>query len=381
LKQSLLIVSASPMRSIDGENYIFEPTLREIEHLTNIFDSITWIGVSDPTITTQNSRTDQTGKIKFIILPTFGGQGIFNRLKLVVGVPLILGVILKNFFSFKYIHNRAPSLPTIISIFLGFIFPNKRIWSKYAGNWVQKNPPLGYKMQIIALKKAHNSFVAVNGSWPEMPSHIHAFENPCFSIEELNKAFHAGNSKNYHDKINILMVGRIEEEKGVGRIIRALHLLPIEKQKQINQITFIGKGKDYESLLIEANEKLNIPFEFVGSLKRDELDEKYAMSHIFCLPSNASEGFPKVIAEAAAFSNALIVSDVSSVAQYVENNIHGIVISDLSPEVLASAFERYIDDRELLSVHAKKASEIPKLFTYERYNNRVITEIFPELAQ
>jgi len=177
-----------------------------------------------------------------------------------------------------------------------------------------------------------------------------------------------------------LFVGRVEEEKGIGRIIRAIQILPEHLQNQIGKLTIIGKGRDLEKLMDEAQKNLKVPFQFLGSLKRDALNLAYAESHVFCLPSNASEGFPKVIAEAAAFKNALLVSSVSSVAQYVHHQKHGFVCEQLTPEEISSFLKSYLENREMLEKHAQSAMEIPQLFTYERYNHRVVTEIFPELG-
>jgi len=64
MNKNLLIVSATRMAQKDGQVFVFEPTLREVEKLTQIFDSITWIGVHDPQIPNLNGRNDHTKKNK-----------------------------------------------------------------------------------------------------------------------------------------------------------------------------------------------------------------------------------------------------------------------------------------------------------------------------
>ena len=378
-KRNLLIVSATRMAQKDGQVFVFEPTLREVEKLTEIFDTITWLGVHDPQIPQLNGRTDSTGKINCIILPMLGGSGWKNKLKLFLGLPLQIFTIWKYLLRFHFIHTRAPSTPALIAIGLGKWMKGKRFWHKFAGNWVDPNPPFTYALQKKWMLRFRHGNIAVNGKWPNMPSNIHAFENPCFSNQELNDAKILSSGKSFKGKINLLFVGRVEEEKGIGRLIRAIQTLPENHQNQIGQLTIVGKGKDLDSIRKEAENDLKVPFEFLGSLKRDALNTAYAESHIFCLPSNASEGFPKVIAEAAAFKNALLVSDVSSVAQYVHHNIHGSICNALTPNEIGGFLKTYLENRELLEKHANLAPEIPKLFTYERYNHRVLTEIFPEL--
>ncbi len=380
MNKNLLIVSATRMARKDGQVFVFEPTLREVEKLTQIFDSITWIGVHDPQIPQLNGRTDETGKISFVILPMLGGAGWKNKLRLILLLPFQIFTIWKTMLRFQFIHTRAPSTPALIAIGLGKFMKGKRFWHKFAGNWVDPNPPFSYAIQKKWMLKFEHGRIAVNGKWDDMPSHIHAFENPCFSELELNAAIHQSEGKRFDEKINLLFVGRVEEEKGIGRIIRAIQTLPTDLQSQIGQLTIIGKGRDLEKLMKEAQDNLKVPYQFLGSLKRDALNLAYSESHVFCLPSNASEGFPKVIAEAAAFKNALLVSSVSSVAQYVHHQKHGFVCEQLSPEEIGNYLKSYLENRELLKNHAQAAMEIPQLFTYERYNHRVVTEIFPELG-
>ena len=67
-----------------------------------------------------------------------------------------------------------------------------------------------------------------------------------------------------------------------------------------------------------------------GWLLREQLNEIYTKCHLIILPSYASEGFPKVLAEAASYGCVPVASNISSIGQYIENNISGIVIEDIS---------------------------------------------------
>ena len=93
MNKNLLIVSATRMAQKDGQVFVFEPTLREVEKLTQIFDSITWIGVHDPQIPNLNGRNDHTKKIKFVVLPMLGGAGWKNKIRLIKNA-------IKNFLKY-----------------------------------------------------------------------------------------------------------------------------------------------------------------------------------------------------------------------------------------------------------------------------------------
>jgi glycosyltransferase involved in cell wall biosynthesis len=64
---------------------------------------------------------------------------------------------------------------------------------------------------------------------------------------------------------------------------------------------------------------VQLPIVLHGALPRNAVFDIYRRSHFLLLPSR-SEGFPKVVAEAANFGCIPIVSDVSSISQYVNDN-------------------------------------------------------------
>src|SRR5690606_41847313 len=77
------------------------------------------------------------------------------------------------------------SLHDALPIYLT-LFCHKKGWYKYAGNWNQKKPPLGYALQRWMLKHQKRK-VTINGSWPKQPKHCITFENPCLTEKERDR--------------------------------------------------------------------------------------------------------------------------------------------------------------------------------------------------
>lgn len=375
MSRKLLIVSDSPMWKQPEGVVVFEPTLREVELLTEVFDEITWIGFANPSARDGNARSDRTGKIKFHLLPLYGGPGIRNKVKQIFGLLLYVRVIAKYMKGVSYVHTRAPSTPAFLVILYSLVDRSRKYWHKFAGNWMQNNPPWIYAIQKKYMLRAVNSKVTVNGFWEHQPKHIYAFENPCFTKAELQRAFDIASNKDYRGKLNLLFAGRVEHAKGPGRIIEALQLLDHSDLEQLAQVTFVGKGQDQDEMQ-EMAKSLQIPYRFTGPLFRDKLEEEYAQAHLFLLPSNASEGFPKVIAESAAFGCLQCVSDVSSVTFYVHAGQNGMVFPDLQPQTIAAVLTTIIRDRNQLESIARQGVKMAEVYTYERYNERIVKEIF-----
>lgn len=362
----LLIISDTNFYREGDKVAVFEATLREIEELTAIFDTITWIGFIFDEPNPGNARVPKTDKIKLVSLPAAGGHTIASKFGLLAKFFGYVRVINQYANKHQYIHTRGPSVPAFIGILRSFYDKKRKYWHKFAGNWNQQNPPKSYGIQRSLLKKAGHTFVAVNGRWENQPPQVNFFENPCFNESELVDAREARDNKDYNGPITCCFVGRIEEPKGVGRLLDALELIehPIEK------FYFVGGGEALPEFK-ERAQKVNANIEFTGKISRTQLNEIYRKSQIFCLPSSASEGFPKVISEAASYGCVPVVSSVSSIGQYIKTGDNGVLLNDVSPAKIAEGFTILLADRNKLRELAFNFDKTLEIFTYEYYNKRI----------
>lgn len=355
---------------------VFEPTLREVEAFVPLFDEIVWMGYEWKTQAPASARVDRTGRIQCVPFPNgHGGSSWLSKLKILPGIPRLFFRILSRRRRANVVHTRGPSVPALMAIALSGFDRSRIYWHKFAGNWVQERPPLSYAIQRYLLQRITCHKVTVNGAWDEAHPNILCFENPCFAEAELQSAATIAGGKSYDGKLSLLFVGRMEYEKGPQRIIDALQLSVLsELSSHIGEICFVGDGKDFKAIAALA-EKLRVPHRIVGSCDRAKLNEFYRQSHLFLLPTTASEGFPKVIAEACAFGCLPIVSDVSSITHYVKHCENGLILKQNTPDEIAGYLKDLILDRVRLRQLASKAVEIAGLYTYERYNSRVRDEI------
>jgi glycosyltransferase involved in cell wall biosynthesis len=140
----------------------------------------------------------------------------------------------------------------------------------------------------------------------------------------------------------------------------------------IKVVHFVGDG-DQRFQYEHVASKLPIRCIFHGFLSRDQLFKIFEEADFFLLPSTASEGFPKVVAEAANFGCVPVVSNISSIPQYVDDNC-GFVwdtrndFTNYLSQVLNST-------PEALKVRAGKAHTMATHFTYTRYIDRINQEV------
>ncbi len=158
------------------------------------------------------------------------------------------------------------------------------------------------------------------------------------NVEKYNSPI----QKKENDKVNILFMSWVDENKGILDIILALSDINLENV----QVNIAGNGSAMHkarALVKKFNLDSSIIFlDWVVGNSKIELLNK---SEIFLLPSYF-EGFPNSLLEAMASSCAVIVSDVGSIKDVVINNINGLVIKPGDIIALRKSINLLISDVE-----------------------------------
>ncbi len=374
-RPKLLIVSDTAVIVNDkGEVAAFEPVVREIEHFYPLFDSITWIAARYPVgDRSHNVREIKEGNINYILYDRIGGAGLVNRLKIIAAYFKLFVLILTNVKKADVIHSRGPAHAAILCAILSFfIRKNKIYWHKYAGNWAQHNPPYSYRFLRYILRRADHTVITINGRWEGQKANQLTFENPCLTQGEREEGLQAIERKNYSGKLDFVFIGRLEDAKGVQRILNVFSKISNER---IGKIHFVGDGEkraDYERFA-KAHCKHEVIFH--GFLSRTDINTLLDTAHVFLLPSD-SEGFPKVIAESANYGLIPIVSDVSSIGQYIKEGQTGYLIPGAAEEILKTKIEQFLTlEADVMKTIAENCCAMAEKFTYAHYNKRIKEEI------
>ncbi|QAA81466.1 glycosyltransferase [Aequorivita sp. H23M31] len=354
-----------------GEVVGWGPTVAELNHLAADFEEIYHVAILYPGNPPPSSLPYTQKNIHFVPLNPVGGKGVGAKFKIIASIPNILGTVKKTLKRVDVFQLRTPTGIGVFLIPYLTIFHRKKGWFKYAGNWNQKNAPLGYAVQRGMLRR-QNRIVTINGKWPGQPKHCLTFENPCLIERELGEGVLVTQSRTFKAPFTFCFVGRLENAKGVQRIIDAFAKL--DSLEKLSVMHFIGDGDQKDSYKSQC-EKIGLPAVFHGFMEREKVFEIYKKSHFFLLPTTASEGFPKVIAEAMNFGCIPIVSNVSSIGQYVNGN-NGFIISPCTSETLKLLLEKIIDSEEAVLINKSCiAHQAVFQFTFEYYRKRIQEEI------
>ena len=371
--RSLAVISHTEhYYTTDGKVVGWEPTVRELNYLAEIFDLIYHIAPihdSKPNRATASYKADN---IIYVPIKPSGGKTLFNKIAIITAMFANLKIIIHTIQKVEWVHFRAPANIGIYVLPLLSIIKSKKKWIKYAGNWMKKDIPLSYSLQRWWLKKnILKSFVTINGQWSNQKKHLLSFANPCLTQSELLNANKIGIAKQFSGRLKICYVGRLDENKGIEKIL--LSLLNIGLTKHIKEINIVGDGPGREKC-ISLSKKILLSIVFHGWLSRSELNKIYAKSHVILLPTN-SEGFPKVIAEACAFGCVPIVTNLPPINQFITNNLNGILFNIPSIQEITKIIMFLKSNREKLKKMSLLCLDKAKVFTYSKYLSSINKKI------
>jgi glycosyltransferase involved in cell wall biosynthesis len=153
------------------------------------------------------------------------------------------------------------------------------------------------------------------------------------------------------EPVKLLSVGRLIKKKGFADLIRACDRLR-QSGKQF-QCDIVGTGPDGPELENQIKEAgLNGTVRLLGPRSQADLVELLAQTQIFVFPairdrSGDSDNLPTVVIEAMASGLPVVATRIAGIPEIVAENHNGLLVDEQSPDQLALAIGRLLDDRPL----------------------------------
>lgn len=369
---TLLVISHTVHYCKDGTIVGWASTVQEINELACAFSKIIHVACLRRDKEAPLGYEPYTmGNVEFVPIPSAGGKGREKLTNLAV-MPEIVQTVFRELRRATCFQFRAPTAMGLYLIPMLTVFSRKPGWFKYGGAWTSQSVPLTYAVQRFMLRYFQSRKVTINGVWPNQPKHCLSFENPCLTLNAIVQGGKAFEGKRYAPPYNIVFVGRLDANKGVELLVRALGNL--DDRSSLGEVHLVGDGPERDKLyaLVKG---YNLNVRFHGFLIREAVFELLKECHLLVLPS-ASEGFPKVLSEAWNFGCIPIVTRISAIDQYLEEGVSGFLLDGNERSVNGIA-------RKLLDVLARKdlrtiagnGRQLVHKFTYKHYRERVLEEI------
>ena len=176
---------------------------------------------------------------------------------------------------------------------------------------------------------------------------------PLTSIEPISK----DETRRIHRSLGLMRrdfqaitVARCAEQKGLDILVKAIVLLPAAVRNRIHFSVF-GDGPDRRALIdLACSLGVDDTISFLGW--RSKVRKILPAFDLFVLPSR-QEGQPLALAEALAATRPVIATKVSGIPEMLDNGAGGDLIRSESPEALAEAMEKFIENPTPLRVKAE----------------------------
>jgi len=170
-------------------------------------------------------------------------------------------------------------------------------------------------------------------------------------------------------RAHVLYLGRLSPEKDPANLIEAAAILA-ERGRRFS-LTLAGDGPERPRLEALIQERgLTGQVELLGFVR--EIIPLLQTSDILVSPSR-TECMPNAILEAMWAGVPVVATRVGGVSEVIRNGQDGLLCPPRSPEALASAIERLMEDRELAQALAESAyRRVTTEFSFERRMYRMI---------
>lgn len=354
----LLIVSHTPHYRRNGELVGWGPTVREIDALAELFQSVVHVAPLHPEPAPPSALPYRRPHVRVRAVAPAGGTRWRDKLGILARAPGWARVIAQELKQADVAHVRCPAGISLVALgVLAMRGRAARRWAKYAGAWRPPRPDAwSNRVQRWWLaRRWRRGWVSINGSWPGQPAHVRSFLNPCLSAEELAEGREAARDKKLERPLRLAFVGRLQPDKGAPAAVEIVKRL---------------RRRGVEATLELAGEgPARTPAEGVtyhGWLPRPAVAGIYARAHLLVLPTR-TEGWPKVLSEGMAYGAVPVAGAVGSIPELLGRFGTGRALDPSDIESFVEIASWYDAHGEAWKEESRRGVQAAEQFSYRRY--------------
>ena len=251
-------------------------------------------------------------------------------------------------FNIDLIHAHFLLPPGLIGVCVGSLLGKKTVVTAHGSDLMiqTKNPILRNLIKFV-IKKADYVLV-VNQTLKEKalelginPDKVYITPN-AVDVEKFNpKNTELPSDVNINsDNQSMLFVGNLVFQKGVKYLLEAKKLM-----KSDVELVVVGDGPLRQELEMKVQDDEIPDVVFIGA--RRDVDQIMPSFDVFVLPS-ISEGFPITILEAMASGLPVVATNAGGISE-VMNKYVGIMVNPANPTELASALDKILENKKLMT--------------------------------
>jgi len=165
----------------------------------------------------------------------------------------------------------------------------------------------------------------------------------------------------------VLYVGRVNEKKGVGDLIRAFEIVSNRQRDCILAVAGSGDGKYVEGLVKEVSRAgLDDRVYFLGPVPNREMPAFMRAADIIAYATREGEGIPRALLEGMACGKPVVATEVAGIPEAVIDGVTGFVVK---PRDIAALADRLsillVDDSLRREMGLKARRHVEAEFNYD----------------
>jgi glycosyltransferase involved in cell wall biosynthesis len=165
----------------------------------------------------------------------------------------------------------------------------------------------------------------------------------------------------------VLYVGRVNEKKGVGDLIRAFEIVSNRQRDCILAVAGSGDGKYVEGLVKEVSRAgLDDRVYFLGPIPNREMPALMRAADIIAYATREGEGIPRALLEGMACGKPVVATEVAGIPEAVIDGVTGFVVK---PRDIAALADRLsillVDDSLRRDLGLKARRHVEAEFNYD----------------
>jgi glycosyltransferase involved in cell wall biosynthesis len=151
----------------------------------------------------------------------------------------------------------------------------------------------------------------------------------------------------------LLYFGRLDKEKGVDKLLRAMAKVRGDKKLKI-----VGSGPEYKALKSLAKTLgLGARVEFLGPKYGEELKKIIANAYLVVIPSQWYEVFGLVNLEAGALGKFVVAAEIGGIPEAVQASHTALLFNPASVDDLATKINRSLDNPKMAAEGGREARD------------------------
>lgn len=300
------------------------------------------------------------------------GSGIWRKIGMLQWAARNGWTLISEALRADVVHAPIPGDIGTIGMLLAFLM-RKPLLVRHCGNWfIQRTTAERFWRWFMEKFAGGRNVMLATGGAASAPSERNPNVRWIFSTslteQELSKISPRA-EHSLSQNIRLIIVCRQEREKGTGIVIESLPLI-LQSFPNVT-LDVVGDGaalKEFNQLAVDL--KVNERVTFHGKLNHSGVMSLLERSDLFCYPTAASEGFPKVVLEALACGLPVITTRVSVLTQLIGNGC-GLLLEEATPEAMAQAVKEVLFNADRYRTMSYCAGETAKQYSLERWRDTI----------